>query len=61
MVSRDNDIVYCSQVLDNPLLTPFRHSHWKNASVTGAGTKSNSALRVIIFCYRLYALKGFFT
>ena len=33
----------------------------KTGSVTGANTRDNEVLKLVIFCYGIYALKGFLT
>ena len=58
---KDNNVIYCSEVLDKPLPSALRFSHQQDRSITGTNTRDNEALSLVIFYYGLYALKDFFT
>ena len=53
-MSRDNNVVYCSEILDEPPPSAFRFSYW-------AGVRDNETLSLVMFYYGLYAFKGFFS
>ena len=58
---RDNSVVYCSDVLDKPPPLALGFSYRSNRSITETSTRDNATLNLVIFYYRLYTLKGFFT
>ena len=60
-VSRDNNVVYYSEVLEKPPPSALGISHRQNKSITGTSTRDNEALRLVVFCPGPYTLKSFFT
>ena len=56
---RDNNDVYCSDVLVKPAFLAFRFSHQQIGKVRGSKTRDNEAWSPEIFYYENFALKGF--
>ena len=57
---KDNNVFYCLEVLDKPPSLAFRFLSPLSRSFIWTSTRNNEVLSLIILCYRLYTLKGFF-
>ena len=57
---KDNNVFYCLEVLDKPPSLAFRFLSPLSRSFIWTSTRNNEFLSLIILCYRLYTLKGFF-